>query len=567
MIRAPFLNFEPLGTVIVDTIIVNDSPSLVEIYKSSFEGTGLRVVASFPSLNESLSYFQKKNLGEMEKNAPEVKLPVVILLDHRALWRNEEILGKIKVLEPGTKVILVTPKDPSKFRYGGKLIDDAIQKPFTLSELVGSIRKITSLIRAKGTTVSSDPEEMYRLFSDALSDSNNEVCICLSSTGIARRIAVPNYTPMYLKARPKGLQVRLITEITKDNMSTCRELVVRHGVQLRHLEGMSQNLSIYDNKHFFQAALLSADSTFLSQIIYSNLEPIVAQNQYMFDELWKIAKPGIERIQEIEASMKEEATLFQRNANYKTMIETAAEGILLTEPEGKISLVNKRLSEMLGYSVEEVLDKPSADFVVNEEQSGQIIQARENLHQGKVLSGELRLRRRDGSVLWTSYNASPIYDENGVHVSNMSMYTDITEKKKIERALERQAALIDLSPDAIMIRNFGGTISFWSKGAEKLYGYTSSEALGNMAHLLLKTKFPKPVEEIESDVRLKGRWIGELLHSTKNGKELTVKSQWVLNRSRDEDGNKIENVLEWNMDITAELKESEKELAKHERCF
>ena len=67
---------------------------------------------------------------------------------------------------------------------------------------------------------------------------------------------------------------------------------------------------------------------------------------------------------------------------------------------------------------------------------------------------------------------------------------DITKRKQAEEVLRRQAALIDLSPDAVFVKTLEGIITFWSNGAEKLYGYTKQEALGKGSNVLLKTKFP-----------------------------------------------------------------------------
>ena len=91
-----------------------------------------------------------------------------------------------------------------------------------------------------------------------------------------------------------------------------------------------------------------------------------------------------------------------------------------------------------------------------------------------------------------------------------AIFEDITERKKSEEAVARQAELIDLSPDAIIVQQLDGTITFWSKGAEKLYGWTKDEAIGQNIHTLLKTEFSQPLEEILNRVKLDGKWSGEI---------------------------------------------------------
>ena len=105
--------------------------------------------------------------------------------------------------------------------------------------------------------------------------------------------------------------------------------------------------------------------------------------------------------------------------------------------------------------------------------------------------------------------------------------TNITERKKAEEAMATQAELIDLSPDAIIVRKLDGTITFWSKGAEKLYGWTKEEAIGQDINLLLKTEFPKSLKEIQNKLRKQGKWSGEIVHSCKDGSKLIVQSYWL----------------------------------------
>src|SRR5579883_938437 len=131
------------------------------------------------------------------------------------------------------------------------------------------------------------------------------------------------------------------------------------------------------------------------------------------------------------------------------------------------------------------------------------------------------------------------------------------------KALRGHARLIDLAPVANIGRLLDGTITFWSAGAEHLYGWSKEEALGRRTHDLLQTKFPddESLETIVEKVRRGEAWGGELEHSTRSGKRIKVQSYWL--GELDAAGNVIE-LLESNLDLTdrrrAELafQESEK---------
>ena len=109
----------------------------------------------------------------------------------------------------------------------------------------------------------------------------------------------------------------------------------------------------------------------------------------------------------------------------------------------------------------------------------------------------------------------------------MLIFRDITERKKAEEATAQQAELIDLSPDAIIVRKLNGTITFWNKGAEKLYGWTKDEAIGQDLNALLKTEFPQSLEEIQNTLKMDGKWSGEIVHICKDGRKLVVQSYWL----------------------------------------
>ena len=90
---------------------------------------------------------------------------------------------------------------------------------------------------------------------------------------------------------------------------------------------------------------------------------------------------------------------------------------------------------------------------------------------------------------------------------------------------------IVLSRDAMMVRNADGTIRYWSDGAQKLYGWVPQDALGVTSHRLLKTVFPAPIEVIESHLRNKGYWEGQLIHERRDGSKVKVASHWELQQN------------------------------------
>ena len=127
---------------------------------------------------------------------------------------------------------------------------------------------------------------------------------------------------------------------------------------------------------------------------------------------------------------------------------------------------------------------------------------------------------------------------------------EITERKKAEEALARQAELIDLSPNAIIVRKLNGRITFWSKGAEKLYGWTKERSHRTKYSSLLKTACPTPIEELVTSLNRRANGQVKLFIQRKDGEKLVVQSYWLGKIG--EDG-KIVEMLESNVDITERI--------------
>ena len=124
--------------------------------------------------------------------------------------------------------------------------------------------------------------------------------------------------------------------------------------------------------------------------------------------------------------------------------------------------------------------------------------------------------------------------------------------------LRDQAALLDLTHDAIYVRDNHDVITYWNVGAEELYGWKSDEAVGRVAVDLLKSKFSTPLDQIRKELADADRWQGEIAHERRDGSQVIVSSRW--SQQRDGKGRPVATMVT-NTDIT-DQKHSQDELHK-----
>ena len=134
----------------------------------------------------------------------------------------------------------------------------------------------------------------------------------------------------------------------------------------------------------------------------------------------------------------------------------------------------------------------------------------------------------------------------------------MTSLRRSAAGLREQADLLDVTHDAIFVRDVNDVITYWNRGAEVRYGWKQEDAVGKVSHHLLRTIFPAPLEDIVATVLRGGSWEGELIQTRRDGTQVTVASRWSL--QRDEQGRPL-GTLENNNDIT-ERKRAEEALRK-----
>ncbi len=131
-----------------------------------------------------------------------------------------------------------------------------------------------------------------------LSETNSKIDACIDQTRPSLVIDIAVLKEAFLDAKKRGVYLRYITEITKDNLSYCKELMTMVG-ELRHLDGIKGNMYLSETAYLAPATFHERGKP-AAQIIYSNVKEIVEHQTYVFDTLWTRAIPAEERFEQIE---------------------------------------------------------------------------------------------------------------------------------------------------------------------------------------------------------------------------------------------------------------------------
>ena len=176
-----------------------------------------------------------------------------------------------------------------------------------------------------------------------------------------------------------------------------------------------------------------------------------------------------------------EAALHQEEAQYRRIYETATEGIWGLDEGFHIQFVNPMMAKMLGYSIEEIIGHHVTDFVVQDEMSD-AEQHFEQRRKGIKEQFERRYKRKDGSIITLLVSASPVFGDDGKFKGSFAMFTDITDRKRAEKALleseQRYRELVENLNDVIFTVDPNGIITYFSPIGERHYGYSPSDLLG-----------------------------------------------------------------------------------------
>ncbi len=250
--------------------------------------------------------------------------------------------------------------------------------------------------------------------------------------------------------------------------------------------------------------------------------------------LWATASPlfntqgeitgAIECVRDVSDRKKAEEELAVSEEMYRRIVETANEGIWLVDAGQIITFVNRRMADMLGCSVRDILGRSILDFMDEEWRS--IARNNSKLRQGGLIETyEFKYVRADGEVLWTLTSVSPVFNKNGNFVGSMGMITDISKRKKAEEALqaseEMYRRIVDTANEGIGITNEHNKIVFVNTKLANMLGYGGPEQL--IGRSLLDFVFEEDKADFETSIQKRRYGISgetQLRYRRKDGSSL-----------------------------------------------
>jgi PAS domain S-box-containing protein len=265
-------------------------------------------------------------------------------------------------------------------------------------------------------------------------------------------------------------------------------------------------------------------------------------------------------VRDISERKRSEAILRQSQEKYASMVQSSPDAITLRSlPDRRYLEVNEGFERLTGYSAEEVLGKTPAELNlwVEPESHQTTLQMVET--QGQVNGEEFRFRTKAGEIRYGRVSAARVMI-NGQQCM-LAVTHDITDRRRAEAAASQLAMIVESCDDAIVGKSLDGKILSWNTGAQRIYGYTASEVVGQAVSILVPSgqhdELPEILERLKRDERVQHY---ETVRLRKDGKKISVSVSTSL--VKDEDGNIIgasavaRDVTERKR-VEAELQESE----------
>jgi PAS domain S-box-containing protein len=248
---------------------------------------------------------------------------------------------------------------------------------------------------------------------------------------------------------------------------------------------------------------------------------------------------------ELSDRKQTERSLRETKQQLQAVLDNSPAVIYVIDPQNKHLLVNRCYAEILSTTPEILMHKSIYEIWPTEIADTFAANNQRVLQGNQLLETEEVALLPDGLHTYITLKF-PLCDDEGNSYAVCGISTDITDRKLAEQRIREQAALLDIASDAIFVRDLEHHILYWNQGAERLYGWSAAEAIGQKADELLQID-PAQVVDIMQTLLTWGEWRGEIRKVTKTGIEVIAEARWTL--VRDEAGQPT-SILAVDTDIT-----------------
>ncbi|WP_424357160.1 PAS domain S-box protein [Methanocella sp. MCL-LM] len=198
------------------------------------------------------------------------------------------------------------------------------------------------------------------------------------------------------------------------------------------------------------------------------------------------------------------------------VVENINEGVIIADPSGKITYVNRAFGNIYEYAPGELIGQEISTVIKSA--VAQELQSEIFNDSPKGWKGELLMAAKSGEIMPALVSTMAIRTGDGEIISHVMVAMDITERKKVEESLRKLSMAVEQSPESIIITDITGSIEYVNPKFTRLTGYQPDEVIGQNPRFQQSGKTPINIYKELWDTILAGReWRGEFLNKKKNG--------------------------------------------------
>jgi PAS domain S-box-containing protein len=205
------------------------------------------------------------------------------------------------------------------------------------------------------------------------------------------------------------------------------------------------------------------------------------------------------------------------------IIDSSDDAIVSKDLNGIIQSWNPAAERMFGYTADEAVGRSIRMIIPDERQGEEDFVLRQIRAGHPVRHLETVRRRKDGATLPISLTVSPVYNDAGEVIGASKIARDLTDRRSAELAARRLAAVVESSDDAIVSKDLSGNIMSWNRGAERMFGYTAAEAVGQSIRMIIPADLQAEEDMVLARIRV-GQSVDhyETRRRRKDGAEILV---------------------------------------------